>query len=330
MPTAGSYFSGIGGLDLGMDLAGWDVKWQVENDPFCIEILKRRWPDTKRYQDVRRKFIPESVDLLFGGFPCQPSSTAGLQLGTKDPRWLWPHFLNGINQLRPKWVLIENVQGLRTKGLGTVLQGLADCGYDAEWDCIPAASFGAPHLRYRIFIVAYPCGNWNGERFFAAKSGSEGLNAHIGNGGTRPKEEDGKEANKSPLGSKTPSGSNGVGLLRTRVSENGRRQDGTAVLQSAGDRRSGKGTGRVEGSSIGTYPNSARLQRLRDQRKLRQVEEEVSVGRYGWWQSEPDVGRVAYGIPDRVDRLRSLGNAVVPQVAYWLGKRLLEAHANLY
>jgi DNA (cytosine-5)-methyltransferase 1 len=269
-------------MDVGVEFAGWDVRWQVENDPFCNAILERRWPSVTRYKDVRHKFYPETVDLVFGGFPCQPVSSAGLRLGEADHRWLWPSMLKLVRRLQPKWVMIENVSGLRTRGLGAVLKGLADSGYDAEWDCLPAAAFGAPHLRYRYFIVAYPCSESEGRqgsRVFSERwrgcTFAEGANV---------------------------------------ANSNSQQYEGFSHALNGS-----------RGTYVHSYPNSARFQRLGDQRKLCQVESEVAVGRFGWWKSEPDVGRVAYGVPSRVDRLRGLGNAVVPQVAYWVASRIMEA-----
>src|SRR5438270_5688184 len=160
MLTVGSLFSGIGGLDLGLERAGMSVAWQVENDPFCAAVLEKHWPGVKRYGDIReiRWEEVESVDLVCGGFPCQPVSLAGRRLGTTDDRWLWPEFARCVRTVRPRYVLVENVPGLLVRGMGDVLGDLAACGYDAEWDCLPAAAVGAPHLRYRVFIVAYTAG----------------------------------------------------------------------------------------------------------------------------------------------------------------------------
>src|SRR5437588_4892053 len=160
MLIVGSLFSGIGGLDLGLGRAGMSVAWQVENDPFCAAVLEKHWPGVKRYGDIReiRWEEVESVDLVCGGFPCQPVSLAGRRLGTTDDRWLWPEFARCVRTVRPRYVLVENVPGLLVRGMGDVLGDLAACGYDAEWDCLPAAAVGAPHLRYRVFIVAYPAG----------------------------------------------------------------------------------------------------------------------------------------------------------------------------
>jgi DNA (cytosine-5)-methyltransferase 1 len=155
--TVGSFFSGIGGLDLGLERAGFHIRFQVENDPFCQRVLEHHWPGIKKYGDIRTlnpKHL-ERVDLICGGIPCQPHSYAGKRKGTSDSRWLWPEFFNCIRILRPKFALIENVPGFLSSGFGSVLCDLASCGYDAEWNSIRASDFGAPHQRERVFILAY-------------------------------------------------------------------------------------------------------------------------------------------------------------------------------
>ena len=155
--TVGSLFSGIGGLDLGLEKAGHEIVWQVENDPYCRRVLQKHWPDVDLYEDVHDVGAHNlaEVDVICGGFPCQPVSLVGKQLAQDDERWLWPEFARVLGQLRPRYALVENVPGILIRGLGDVLGDLAELGYDAEWGSISAASVGAPHLRKRIFIVAH-------------------------------------------------------------------------------------------------------------------------------------------------------------------------------
>jgi DNA (cytosine-5)-methyltransferase 1 len=159
-PTFVSLFSGIGGLDLGLERAGWRCVGQVEIDPFCQRVLARHWPDVPRWGDIR-EVSPDDLpraDLIAGGFPCQPVAQNGHRLGQADPRWLWPEMARIVRHLRPRYVLVENVADLTVRGMGDVLRDLAALGYDAEWECLPAAAVGAPHRRERIFVVAYPNG----------------------------------------------------------------------------------------------------------------------------------------------------------------------------
>ena len=155
--TIGSLFSGIGGLEGGLERSGLGrVVWQCEIDPFCRKVLRKHWPDATIYEDVRSVGHGAArVDVLCGGFPCQDVSLAGLGAGLAGARsGLWYEYLRIVEELAPSIVVIENVLGLRTRGLRDVLAGLAALGFDAEWTCVSAAELGAPHVRRRIFIVA--------------------------------------------------------------------------------------------------------------------------------------------------------------------------------
>lgn len=158
----GSLFSGIGGLDLGFERAGFEILWQVEKDAFCQKILRKHWPHTEIYGDVTTVDFTQvqQVQGLIGGFPCQPVSIAGRRQGGADERWLWPEFARAICLVRPEFVCFENTTGLLTVDGGwrfcEILSDLAALGFDAEWQPIQAAAFGAPHLRERTFLVAYP------------------------------------------------------------------------------------------------------------------------------------------------------------------------------
>jgi len=155
--TFGSLFSGIGGIDLGLERAGMTCKWQVEMDDFCQEILTKHWPDVPKHKDIKEVRNLPYVDLIAGGFPCQDVSVAGKQAGIqKETRsGLWFEFARIIRMVRPEYILVENVSGLLNNGMGVVLGELAQIGYDAEWQSIQACWFGAPHRRERIFIIAY-------------------------------------------------------------------------------------------------------------------------------------------------------------------------------
>lgn len=160
--TVGSLFAGIGGLDLGLERAGMRTVWVCESDPFCQFVLAKHFPSATRYADVRAVSAHqvEQVDVLVGGFPCQDISIAGNSYrgsgidGKKSG--LWSEFARLIRELRPSYAVIENASMLAQKGLDRVLCDLADGGYDAEWSRLSASSLGAPHIRERIYIVAYP------------------------------------------------------------------------------------------------------------------------------------------------------------------------------
>ena len=160
----GSLFSGIGGLEAGLEQAigpEAETVWQVEQDEYATRILSRHWPDARRYSDVREVGAHnlERIDVLCGGFPCQDISTAGKQAGLDGEKsGLWSEFARLIGELRPRYAVMENVAAIVTRGMGTVLGDLASLGYDAVWDCIPASFIGAPFSgqgRDRMFIVAF-------------------------------------------------------------------------------------------------------------------------------------------------------------------------------
>ena len=154
-----SLFAGIGGFDLGLERAGMTCVGQVENEPYCLEVLENHWPDVKRIPDIRDvkgdEFGP--VDLVCGGFPCQPWSVAGKRGGTEDDRDLWPEMRRVIAAVGPQWVLGENVPGLahHELGLKRVLSDLEADGYGVRTFAIPACAVDAPHRRERLWIVAH-------------------------------------------------------------------------------------------------------------------------------------------------------------------------------
>lgn len=150
----GSLFTGIGGLDLGLERAGLGpVVYQAESDAYCRRVLARHWPEVRRFSDVR-EVSGVRADVICGGFPCQPVSVAGRRRAQADERWLWPLFAAQIEAQRPRAVVIENVPGLRSAGLRDVLADLASLGLDAEWSDLAACDVGAPHKRQRLFLVA--------------------------------------------------------------------------------------------------------------------------------------------------------------------------------
>ena len=162
-PKMGSLFSGAGLCDLGFHRAGFQYRFFCEADAYCRSVLSRHWPGVPIYNDVRDidpVTLPK-VNVLSGGFPCQDVSCGGKRAGiTSTTRsGLWHEYKRIIEGVRPKYAVVENVKGLLSKGMEIVLQDLSDIGYDAEWQSVPASAFGAPHLRERVFIVAYPHGS---------------------------------------------------------------------------------------------------------------------------------------------------------------------------
>lgn len=179
----GSLFSGIGGLELGLEQSGVGrTVWQVEQDIDCQKVLAEHWPDAFRYGDIEAIDWTEvePADVICGGFPCQPFSTMGKQKGTSDDRWLWPYFATAVRHVRPRYVVVENVPALLSErnrdAFGAVLGDLHTLGFDAEWGVVSACSAGAPHLRRRLFILAHR----RGERRQQVAGGAHGDEAPHG------------------------------------------------------------------------------------------------------------------------------------------------------
>lgn len=151
-------FSGIGGFSLGLERAGFETVAFVENNDACHRVLKKHWSDVPIYKDIKDvSFKQGFADVICGGFPCQDISLAGKGEGLNGERsGLWFEFHRLIKEIKPKYIIAENVAALRTRGLDKVLWSLNEVGYDAEWHCLPASAFGAPHYRDRVWIIGYP------------------------------------------------------------------------------------------------------------------------------------------------------------------------------
>jgi DNA (cytosine-5)-methyltransferase 1 len=314
----GSLFSGIGGIDLGLERAGMRVAWACESDPYARAVLGLRFPGAAVFPDVRdlRADHVRRVDVLCGGFPCQDISVTGKGAGLAGARsGLWREYARIVRELRPSYVLVENVSALRSRGLGTVLGDLAACGYDAEWDCLPAAAFGAPHRRDRIFVVAYAQRDPLRQQPERDQRHRRGEGAPLG--------EHAEPIYDGPPGPVADAESLGL-AERPHLGCDGRAEQqaalrgGDALADADGRRRAGEREpkpGGQQGAPWGVFDGRSEDGGLLDSASREQ------------WASEPEVGRVADGVPARVDRLRCLGNAAVPQIAEWIGRRIL-AHAE--
>jgi len=186
--THGSLFSGIGGIDLGLEWAGFETSWQVEINPFCNKILEKRWPNVPRFLDVKSvgKHNLQPVDLISGGFPCQDISVAagGQERGLHRERsGLWFEYARIIRELQPRWVLVENVPNLKNKGADRVISDLEEASYSCWASVVGAEIFGAPFQRERVFILAHH-----------NAYGTKRLGEDVGNGWTLSPELEGKVA----------------------------------------------------------------------------------------------------------------------------------------
>lgn len=311
--TAGSLFSGIGGLDLGLERAGMTVIWQSEIDPYASRVLAKHWPHVPNLGDITAVdwSTVERPDLICGGYPCQPFSLAGVRRGEGDPRHLWPHFHRAIRHLRPRYALLENVPGHLSLGFDRVLGDLAEIGYDAEWCSVPAAAVGAPHLRWRIFAVAYPQRDGLRQQPVAIFGGSGPAIAGDDGEARTLADADGQRLQER----RQPHRPSIADLESSRWDHTRRRGEDVADA----DRQAGRQAGAAQRGArrrAGQWPSTQPGGRGGGQDGT------------GHWATEPDVGRVAHGVPARVDRLRCLGNAVVPQVAEHIGRRLIAALAG--
>ena len=284
-------FSGIGGFSLGLEsTGGFETVQFVENHEWCQKVLAKNFPGVPIAGDIKQ-YEGKKADVVTGGFPCQPFSVAGKRKGTRDDRYLWKEMLRVIKACKPRWVIGENVRNLTSIQEGMVFEqvctDLESEGFEVQSFIIPASSVNAPHQRYRVWIVAH------------------------------------SDSNRSQSD------------IREKIS---RRQDQetsntkSTCRSEGGDSLSSTSRDEKESEYI-SNPNSEGLQRLREKNcKLKESsaikyssEERRRTMDKEWFSIEPRVGRVANGIPNRVDRLKGLGNAIVPQIAYQLGLAILEA-----
>lgn len=252
-------FAGIGGIALAEQTAGIEVAGLCEYADYPRMILQKHWPDVPLFKDVKKLdreeltnagISPDSIDIVSGGFPCQPFSIAGKRKGTEDDRDLWPEMFRIIQQIWPTWVVGENVANFANMELDRTLSDLEGLGYQTRAFVLPACAVNAPHQRLRTFIVAH---------------------------------------------------SNREGQLQSQGAYQDQRRwtcNGSEILADAGGKR-------WQTSSHDEFRNIANWQRKR--------QFSTTGCTPAKWQPEPSVGRVADGVPNRLDRIKALGNAVVPQ-----------------
>ena len=345
-----SLFSGIGGLDVAFECAGGRVVAMCEQDHFCKKVLRKHWPGMNIMNDVKevRGEDFSGIDIIFGGFPCQPFSVAGHQKGKEDDRYLWPEFSRLVREARPRWVVAENVPGILSIAADDICQDLERAGYEVGIFNFEALSVGAPHRRARIFFVAHA---GRGMRQRCAVSGEVRGIPKVG-------------ATIGVERSGGPSLSDGEIICRNDTG-----------VEEAGEHQGHFKAGRFRGLSLSDAYSTGQLQpqghveelrgrssylcnedvadadsqRCEEQRfglswkqKLGRLERSrwwsaksgmgrVADGLSPWmdgsiWGCEPeDVPRVSRGVPDRVSRLKALGNAVVPKQAYMVFKAVIEA-----
>lgn len=311
MLTHLSLFSGIGGLDLAAEAAGFRTVGQCEWADYPTKVLEKHWPAVPRWKDIRTLTKEDfyertglrTVELISGGFPCQPFSCAGKRRGKDDDRYLWPEMLRVINELRPTWVVGENVAGIVSMALDQVLSDLENQGYQTRAFIIPACGVDAPHRRDRCAIVAYSeSGGLQG--FGTAREQKRRTRLEKGEPERRCNVRD---ASSAGLPDRTGQAMVGPGQEPKLERPNSRyvsdTDDQGGIVRRDGELSTAQGPGSIRSDYGGGTPE---------------------YGCWEWWPAEPDVGRVAHGIPSRVDRLKCLGNAVVPAQFYPIFKGIAD------
>lgn len=286
-------FSGIGGFALAARWAGFETKCFSEIDTYASAVLRKHWPDTPNLGDITKAdFGPYAgTTLLTGGFPCQPFSVAGKQRGKEDDRFLWPRMLEVIAEVRPAWVVGENVAGIVRMELDRVLADLEGQGYTAVPLVIPACAVDAKHRRDRVWIVAN------------TKSSGTGAD----NGGLR----------ESPGGASRGEGSTPSEI----VADNQSLGRGEMRGRASGPGGHADERGEAMADSNGEGLNSRQF-------SIQPRPKHTTTKNCCQWPAEPGVCRVVNGLPRRVDRIKGLGNAIVPQVAFEILKAIAAAEAN--
>ena len=411
-------FSGIGGFSLGLE-ATQQIKTVAfcEIDKYCTKVLNKNWPEVPVYNDIKELTYDklkadgiDNIDIITGGYPCQPFSVAGLKKGVEDPRHLWPEYFRLIKELRPTWVIGENVSGHIKLGLDTVQEDLESEGYSLRTFSISASSVGANHQRERIWTVAYSQHNNDSQKIkgvdgekssiqkehrendsttrnFSGASAIRGTrNEHDdvedtrrrswGEQFTRNTESTGRgtfEKTERPINPDTTSGPSertttmansgtfgssdeqerNTRSLENKSKEEERRERSESSIRTETcstetshnvansesirtresrhlDKKKGtKGSYSAQLNSSGTELANTDSERGRRRQTWSEDAENVrqssrSEEAFGWWNIEPDVGRVAHGVSDRTHRLKALGNSVIPHIPYYIAKSILE------
>ena len=356
-------FSGIGGFSIGLERAGFKTVAFCEIDEYCKLVLKKHWKDTKIYSDVRdltrQKFEEDGLELpeiITGGVPCQPFSVAGRQKGTEDNRHLWPEMFRVIKDFSPKWIIIENVRGLINIQDGVVFErvhaDLANEGFETQSFIIPAAGVGAPHRRDRVWVVAYS--EFNGLAFAKKRESikktiskeSQGQNNSFNTTGTS-----GLSTSKQIMENSRRTIRGQQSTRNKESTQSGTSQETKRSADSDSIARSGKGEKVMADSNEGNVETGRQRQRgIRQESKRQRISSDASRSgqamantervyvqgqqdrsgqeqsrRSGWWDIEPDVGRVADGVQGRIYRLKGLGNSIIPQIAEEIGKAIAKA-----
>jgi len=303
--THGSLFSGIGGFDLASQWTGWDNIFQVEIDKYCQRLLKQNFPNVERYTDIQEfdgTKYRGTIDVVSGGFPCQPFSVAGNQAGEDDNRYLWPEMLRVISEIKPRFIVGENVFGIVSISLDQVLSDLEALGYTTETFIVPACAVNAPHRRDRVWIIGYT-------EHTGLNGSKNGEGSNQGSNGDQERQNEICKPTRPALSRDAIENTNGIRC-------NGKERKGKSKI--GGQWKSGSGNDeRVSGEKTFTDTKEQGLER---EQPKRNTSTNGRGSKYDfnstWTQVASEFCRVDDGIPNRVDRIKGLGNAIVPQVAF--------------
>ena len=317
--THGSLFSGIGGFDLAAEWMGWENKFHCEWNEFGQKVLKHYWPEAESFHDITKTDFTKyanRIDILTGGFPCQPYSMAGKRKGKEDERHLWPEMLRCIREVKPRWVVGENVLGLVNWSGGLVFHEVqADLeaeGYEVFPYVLPAASVNAPHRRDRVWFVAYNSNGWIKKMHQRTKYKNKTKStSHFNDNGF----------NQCDSGDEIESSQRGINALGNINDSNGN-GDASDTKQQRFQRRSNTGKISSTERTLGRQRNKSTIGI-------------ASIHKQSNWQNFPTVSPICDGndgLPDRLDgitfskwrkeSIKAGGNAIVPQVALQIFKTI--------
>ena len=295
-------FSGIGGFSLGAEANGIPTVAFVEKDPFCQKVLRKHWSNTPIISDIRtvkgEDYETDGVTIVSGGFPCQPFSQAGKRKGTDDDRYLWDETLRVVTETKPRWFIGENVDGLVNIQDGLVLRQVQDDlekeGFQVQCLVVPASGIGAWHQRKRVWIIGHNVSNTIGEL-------SDGCS-----GTTRHSESE----------------------LKGMVSDEAKNWNKVWSKTERCDQQTGL-RGNVSDTTVkGLERHGSQSSDLQESKERQDNSDRGSQGQHTWWQTESKLRGIPHGISyeldkDRANRIKALGNSIVPQIAYQLFKSIV-------